>query len=291
VRHVSRLCRLLPLFAALLLLAGCPDVGRRTYATELDEPAFRQAQSLMKSGRRQEALTAFLNVIEKRGNDAPESHLEAGLLYLQHINDPLAAIYHFKKYLAIRPNSPQASLVRQRIDFAVREFAKTLPAQPLPTQFERIDLLAKIDRLQRENEDLKQQLADLKAGRLEALPLTGAGGALPAGSEPAGGALFDSPADSIPTVSTRPQPPVVRTAPPAAAVTTAPKQAEQKAAPPPAQPNRAARTHVVRQGDTLYKLADQYYRDKSRWRDIFAANRDVMKSETDLKIGMTLKIP
>lgn len=286
MRPASRLRRLLPLLAALLLLAGCPDAGRRAYTAELDEPAFRQAQSLMKSGRRQEALTAFLNVIEKRGHDAPESHLEVGLLYLQHINDPLAAIYHFKKYLSIRPNSPQASLVRQRIDFAIREFAKTLPAQPMPTQFERIDLLARIDRLQRENEDLKQQLADLKAGRLDARPLSGGGPASSTGPAPAGGALFDPSSDSIPTVSTRPQALVVRPAPPPMAV-AAPKQAGQMTAPPA----RAGRTHVVRQGDTLYQLADQYYRDKSRWRDIFAANRDVMKSETDLKIGAVLRIP
>ncbi len=279
------------MLAALLLLAGCPEAGRRTYATELDEPAFRQGQSLMKSGRRQEALTAFLNVIEKRGNDAPESHLEAGLLYLQHINDPLAAIYHFKKYLAIRPNSPQASLVKQRIDFAIREFAKTLPAQPLPTQFERIDLLAKIDRLQRVNEDLKQQLSDLKAGRLEPPLLPGAA------TDGTTTAQFDLTPDSIPTVRTRPQPsnqppPRQVTAPVQAppAATPAQNQAQPKAT-QPATTTRAARTHVVRQGDTLYKLADQYYRDKSRWRDIYAANQDVLRGNTALNIGMTLKIP
>ncbi len=280
------------MLAALLLLvvAGCRDAGRRAYATELDEPAFRQGQSLMKSGRRQEALTAFLNVIEKRGNDAPESHIEAGLLYLQHINDPLAAIYHFKKYLAIRPNSPQASLVKQRIDFAIREFAKTLPAQPLPSQFERIDLLARIDRLQRESEDLKQQLSDLKAGRLETpgLSLAAAG---------ANGARFDLTPDNIPTVRTRPQPPAQPPPRQVAAPVQAPPAATpaqnqtQPTATQPAMTARAARTHVVRQGDTLYKLADRYYRDKSRWRDIYAANRDVMKSEADLKIGMALEIP
>ena len=52
-------------------------------------------------------MTAFLKVIDKRGEDAPESHLEVGLLYLQHINDPLSAIYHFRKFLALRPNSQQ----------------------------------------------------------------------------------------------------------------------------------------------------------------------------------------
>ena len=146
-------------------LTGCGDRDRLSYATETDEPYYREGVSLLKTGRRQEALTAFLKVIDKRGEDAPESHLEIGLLYLQHINDPLSAIYHFKKYLALRPNSPQAPLVRQRIDAAIREFARTLPAQPLENATKRVDLIAAMDKLKLENDRLKQQLADLQANR------------------------------------------------------------------------------------------------------------------------------
>jgi nucleoid-associated protein YgaU len=47
----------------------------------------------------------------------------------------------------------------------------------------------------------------------------------------------------------------------------------------------------VGKGDTLFSLAQRYYGNKSRWRDIYAANRDVMKSEGDLRIGMEVKIP
>ena len=129
-RLIHRL--LLPLLGVLVLgLAGCSDNDHVNSASELDEPGYREGEALLKTGRKQEALTAFLKVISKRGDDAPESHLELGLLYLQHINDPLAAIYHFKKYLALRPNSPQAPLVKQRIDAAIREFARTIPAHPL----------------------------------------------------------------------------------------------------------------------------------------------------------------
>src|SRR3954464_11791979 len=148
-----------------LVLAGCSDSEHVNTAAELDEPNYREGQSFLKTGRRQEALAAFLKVISKRGDDAPESHLEVGLLYSQHINDPLSAIYHFKKYLALRPNSPQAPLVRQRIDAATREFARTLPAQPLEGQPQRVDLVAALDKLKQENDALKQELADLKANR------------------------------------------------------------------------------------------------------------------------------
>ena len=43
--------------------------------------------------------------------------------------------------------------------------------------------------------------------------------------------------------------------------------------------------------DTLSKLAQQFYGNRARWREIFAANRDVMKSEADLKVGQVLRIP
>ena len=270
---------LLPLLGALVVgLAGCGDSERLSYATEADEPAYREGTALLKSGRKQEALSSFLKVIAKRGDDAPESHLEVGLLYLQHINDPLSALYHFKKYLALRPNSPQAPLVKQRIDAATREFARTLPAQPLENQLQRVDLVATLERFRQENESLKQELADLKAGR--------GGAALGTPGDPAAG-RFSFSTDSIPVVQTRPPPPVRSPAPPGPRVTPAPA----RAAAPPAAPPAGERRHIVQQGETLSKIAQRYYNNRARWHDIFAANRDVMKSEADLKVGMALKIP
>lgn len=274
---------------AALWLGGCTDSERVRTAAEVDEPAYREGQSLLKTGRRQEALSAFLKVIDQRGNDAPESHLEIGLLYAQHINDPLSAIYHFKKYLALRPNSPQAPLVRQRIDAATREFARTLPAQPLENQLQRVDLVATLDKLKQENEALKQELADVKAGR-NAVAASGLD-SNPAASATAAAPGLSFNVDTIPTVRTRPVAPPSRTTVPAstrAAPTTA-KPATPAA--PAAQPVSGNRRHTVQPGDTLFKIAQQYYGNRSRWRDIYAANRGVMKSETDLKVGMQLRIP
>jgi nucleoid-associated protein YgaU len=45
-------------------------------------------------------------------------------------------------------------------------------------------------------------------------------------------------------------------------------------------------------GDTLFSLSLRYYGTRSKWRDIFAANRGVLASENSpLKIGVELKIP
>ena len=268
--------------ALLLMLAGCTDSDRFTYASETDEPNYREGQSLLKAGRRQEALSAFLKVIDKRRDDAPESHLEVGLLYVQHINDPLSAIYHFRKYLALRPNSPQAPLVRQRIDAAIREFARTLPAQPLENQNQRVDLVAALDRLKQENEALKQQLADARAGR--GAPVAAADPDVTAPSVASPGLNFSF--EPVPTVRTRPSSQSSAARPTPAQVQTTPP-AKNTPAPAAAAPRR----HVVRPGDTLSKLAQQYYNNRAKWRDIYAANRGVMQNETDLKVGTELRIP
>lgn len=304
-RHV------LPLVAVAVLalgLAGCGGDSRQSYATEADEPYYRQAEQMKRSGRLQEALSAYLKVIEKRGDDAPESHLEAGLIYAQHIRDPIAAIYHFRKYLSLRPNSAQAPLVKQRIDAAVRDFARTLPAQPLDTQVQRVDLIAAMDKLKLENDILKQQVADLQAGRentVTAAPtdspaerstptLTPAPTPTTRAPVIAGGSAnnFSVNLETMPTVRTRPataRPEPAKPAPttrPAAA--TAQKQTPTTQAP---QPARGARTHTVRPGDTLSNLSQRYYGNRTRWRDIFQANRATMRNEGDLKIGSQITIP
>jgi len=277
---------LLPGLAAVLALGlgGCSDSDRLSYTSELDEPNYREGQAMLKSGRRQEALSAFLKVIDKRRDDAPESQLEVGLLYVQHINDPLSAIYHFRKYLALRPNSPQAPLVRQRIDAAIREFARTLPAQPLESQPQRVDLVATLDRLKQENDSLKQQLADAKAGRgLAAVPATGE--TTPSTAVPTGNINFT--VETLPTVRTRPAPVIPQRVAPAQTVMPPTKRQTVPATTTTAGP----RKHMIRPGDTLSKLAQQYYNNRAKWRDIYAANRNVMKSESDLKVGTELKIP
>ena len=51
------------------------------------------------------------------------------------------------------------------------------------------------------------------------------------------------------------------------------------------------RTHTVAKGDTLYKLARQYYNDQAKWKDIFEANRAEMGNPNQIRVGQRLVIP
>ena len=109
-----------PVVAALVFLAGCAREDGLPSGTELDDPAYQRGQQLKNQGRTQEALVEYLKVIAKRGEAAPESYLEAGLINLQQLKNPIAAIYYFQKYLELQPNSKKRTLVLQRIDVAMR---------------------------------------------------------------------------------------------------------------------------------------------------------------------------
>lgn len=304
---------LLPLFVLALvgwLPMGCHPVDSDSLMAEVDEIGYRRGKDLLRQGRNQEALAEFQKVLEKRGlSHSPETHLELGLLYHQHIRDPIAAIYHFRRFRELKPNAPQAELVRQRIDAATRDFARTLPGQPLDNPSGPADYADLIQRLQRENEQLRMALgtARVAAGFSPRPPVDENGNiaglapeetpALPAEANPVtpsegGGATFaevpageeESPFDvaaSRPALNEAPriQLPTANAGRPAPTPTPAAKV--------------SGRRHIVKQKESLYSIARQYYGSASaaKVQEIYQANRDQLRSPTDLKIGMELRIP
>lgn len=282
--------------AALLCAAGCGGGERAPVAVETDDGGFRQGQQLVRQGRDAEALTTFLKVIERRGEQsAAESHLEAGLIYLRHSKDPVEAIHHFRKYLELQPNAKQAAQVRGLIDTARREYARTLPGRPLESQVTGIDQADRVKSLERELEDLRSENAALRS-------------------------LAPAPSTRITrtTIDLSEPPPAVATAePPATAlirirvpeperapVITPPPSKPTQIAPTPTRPSQststssgrpgatkaaAGRKHTVAPGDTLYNIAKKY---GVKMEDIVAANRDQLPSvASPLRKGAELKIP
>ncbi|WP_158279736.1 Cell division protein CpoB [Coraliomargarita sinensis] len=228
--------------------------------SETDEKQYQLAQDFKNQGRTEEALSAFLRVIDAR-RDAPESHLEAGYIYLRTMKDPIRAIYHFERYLQFKPQSPQASQVRQLIETAQKEFARQLPAQPYEGDLERIDLMELVKTLKQENDSLKRDLvaAEKRVSQLE--NVLGQARRVP------------RPQTEAPAVVRREQP--VRT--------------DGGTATP--DPEDVPRTYTVQSGDTLSTISRRFYGTPSRWIDIFQANRDRLSSENALRVGQEIRIP
>ena len=51
------------------------------------------------------------------------------------------------------------------------------------------------------------------------------------------------------------------------------------------------KVHVVKNGESLWKIAHQELGDGGRWKEIYALNKDVLASESSVHVGQTLRIP
>ena len=67
--------------------------------------------------------------------------------------------------------------------------------------------------------------------------------------------------------------------------------APEEPVPPVPKENPYQQKHVVQKGDTLWKIADEYYGDGRLYTKIFEANRDVLKDPDHIKPGQELRIP
>lgn len=239
-----------------LLLAGC---GSSTAVIkETEERSYRRGKSLLREGRREEALQAFLAVVASRP-DAMESHLEAGLIYLNQIKDPLAAIYHFRSYLSLAPDGEHATFVNELILTAQRDFAKTLPGDPFVDAVERVNLMETAKSLQAENNTLKERVVDLEA-QLERMQIV---------SRRETRSLQESAGEAV----------AVEVAP----IVIAPVAEQAVEARP--------QSYTVQAGDTLSRISSKVYGESGRWGAIFEANRDQLPSPNALKPGQVLIIP
>jgi len=72
-------------------------------------------------------------------------------------------------------------------------------------------------------------------------------------------------------------------------VTAGSSSTAPKPAPTPAP--AAPRTYTVVKGDTLSRIAKQFYGDANKWRKIFEANGDTIKNPDLIHPGQVLKIP
>lgn len=261
-----------PLFLSVTLFAlfvglfsGCAPSGVEL-VSETDEKQYQLAQDYKSQGRMEEALSAFHRVIDAR-RDSPESHFEAGYIYLNDLKDPVRAIYHFDRYLQFKPQSPQAAQVRQLIETAQKEFARQLPAQPYQGELDRIDLMELVKNLKLENDSLKRDLVAAQARVQQLQTMVGQ-------------------ARSVPVAQNTQQ---ANVAQPRA--NTAQVQEPRQVAPTTPNPATVPRTHTVQSGDTLSTISSRYYGTPSRWIDIYQANRDRLRSENALKVGQVIRIP
>ncbi|MCL4785809.1 MAG: LysM peptidoglycan-binding domain-containing protein [Verrucomicrobia bacterium] len=211
-----------------MMLSGCFP-SQRAQMNEEKEPHFLSGRSLVNAMDYPGAIKAFGKALEVNPRSGA-AHFELGWLYAEKVGDPASAIYHYQRYLELRPGAENAETVGQHVFRLKQELAKAvlpMPSTPgIQRDFEQ--LAAENRRLQEELQTLRAAYAILKAN------------AQSSGSDP---------------ISQR-----SATLQESRATTPASPTTSQAAVPghASAASMQATRTHKVQSGETPYSIARRY---------------------------------
>lgn len=202
-----------------LVLCGClPD--RPVAADEEKEPQFLIGRSRVNSMDFPGAIESFEQALALNPRSAA-AHLELGWLHAEKELDPAAAIYHYQKFLDLRPTADNAETIRQHIFRLKQELAKAALPIPPSTEMQR-----QLEQLTEEKRRLQDEVDRLRQALLQAAP-TNRPGTL--GRGPASTNSFNPLVNQNVGRSVRPVPPPT-----------------------------TVRNHRVQAGDTLVSIARRY---------------------------------
>lgn len=144
--------------AVLLLMSlnGCMPSSQGEVDEE-KEPHFIAGRNAINSRDFAGAIEEFEKALEVNPRNS-RAHAELGWLYEEKESDAAAAIYHYQKYLKLRPESRNAEVIRQRIINCKQDLAKTVLPLPITPGMQR-----QFDQLFEENKRLKDEIERWKA--------------------------------------------------------------------------------------------------------------------------------
>jgi tetratricopeptide (TPR) repeat protein len=155
---------------AILTLAGAFGCRRSVAvqdAEERDRPALQKARGAWRQNDADRAIQLYRDILDEEPRLAL-AHMDYALILHDAKKDYLGAIYHYRRYLELRPQSEKLAIIQNRLRLAQQLFA----AQAIPQDPQMADKV----RLAQENESLRGEVARLKqdleaATRLAASPV------------------------------------------------------------------------------------------------------------------------
>ena len=181
---LRRLCLWLLFTSAL---AGCDQIGNSRHGQLTQDADSKSAQG---------DFERAVNLYEAALDDSPrgaEIHYKLALIYDDKLNDPVSALHHFKRYLALSPNGPHAKDVKDSIK---RDEIGALTALSGDSVITR----AEAGRLRNENLTLHKEL-EARAATRTAFEKSGANAARKPGSKKAGQTYVVQSGDTLVSIS------------------------------------------------------------------------------------------
>lgn len=187
-RHIRIACALALLGAALL--SGCAPAGNDPRSRH-----FRQALAAKEAQDIDGAIALCEEALARHPRHA-RAHRELGVMLDNYRHDYAAALYHYRRYLELRPDTPERADVEELIRHCRASFAAEM--QESSGELKRV-LQARDERIRR----LELEVAALRAGPAPAAPPPGG----PAAVSPAAAAVAQvhvvQTGESLGAISTR----------------------------------------------------------------------------------------
>jgi len=109
----------------LIIMGGCAKTVQELDTTESRDPLIRRAQAKKKEGDNDTALRWLNLAVEKKPRLA-KAHLEMAVVYDDYKNDYVRAIFHYQRYLELRPQTEKREMIEGRIRRARMAFAESV---------------------------------------------------------------------------------------------------------------------------------------------------------------------
>lgn len=213
----------------------------------MDHPLMKRAKQKEQGGDMKGAAQIYRSLLEREPSMA-RAHLSLALLLDKPKGDYVQAVYHYERYLALRPDTEKRTMIERRVRSSSLAFVGTIFSNEAA-------VVERLNVLEQENAILKVKAANLGSQLQQSRVV----------------------ANSLRARLT-------------ASAVQASKDLEKKgmleAGIQPSLP-----TVRVDRNDTLRKIALRVYGDQDRWRDLYDANRSVLRRPEDVRVGQLLVVP
>jgi len=290
-----------------VFVTGCGRVGYKD-TREKNSRIMLKASSMLNAGDYKAAISLFSKAVEVYPSLA-RPHLDVAMLLQDHKHDYISAIYHYNKYLEMRPNSEKSAMIVDRIKqseraFVTRHLAKqNMFGSSMAQLQEENQILVKKNRsLYKKVENLQAELSGINENIRNEYKASVVG------------EVNDTETKKTPVLKKDPPvktlPPIEPTAPVKTLVANELDTNIEKVVTSPADiivetlrssPREPAKiktgssqiqTYTVKRGDSLSEIAFKVYGDPTQWRKIQKANRDTLGATgVNVKVGQVLKVP
>ncbi len=245
--------------AVAVLVGGCAKTTSELDGVEARDPMMRSALAKEREGDKDGAILALSRALE-HNSDMALGHLRIALLYDEHAKDFRRAVYHYQRYLELRPDTEKKDMIVDRIKDAEVLLCAGMSGRTLPIETDSSALKEENIVLKRENQQLRANLSEMSA----------VAGANAAAVAEAPRRIVEERAETLaPAPMLAPEP------------VKAVESAEVK-----------GRVYVVERYDTLSGIAARMYENPREWKRILNANSAALGGDpTKLKVGQKLIIP